>query len=80
MGIGVVNLKKCSIDKKGRLMCPDNRGYKFAFSNFDINNNVFVVGGYSYKLEELSKNFDNDVIAEMVSYVKASLTTFEVEV
>lgn len=80
MGIGVVHLRRCEIDKRGRLMCPDNRGYKNAFSNFDLNNNVFVVGGYSYKLEELSKNFDDDVIAEMVSYVKACLATFEVKV
>ena len=78
MGKGVVNLKRCVIDRKGRLMCPDKRGYNFAFSNFDLNNNVFVVGGCRYDPEKLREIYEDDVIKEMVAYTKACLTTFEV--
>ena len=77
MGFAVVNLRRCRIDNRGRLMCPCKRGFFDAFSNFDLNNNVFVVGGYRYQREKLLEIFDEDVVNEMVAYVKGLLVTFE---
>lgn len=79
MGFGVINLIHCNIDNKGRLMCPSKRGFMRAFSNYDLNNNVFVVGGHRYcGRKELIENFDESVVNEMVSYIKTSLAIFEV--